>query len=140
MILLVGGTADLGGRVVHLLRGQGHQVRCLAWAETQESALGQLGAAVVRGELTEPRTLPPACEAQTPLVQVSLQWDGGLRALATPPSSTRCVPGNSLARRGDRTRPKPGSPDADSGGMYPTDEFAPAGHCQGSMTSDPAPT
>jgi uncharacterized protein YbjT (DUF2867 family) len=66
MILVAGGTGDLGGRVVRLLRGQGHQVRCLARDETQESALGQLGAAVVRGDLTEPRTLPPACEAQTP--------------------------------------------------------------------------
>jgi uncharacterized protein YbjT (DUF2867 family) len=86
MILVAGGTGDLGGRVVRLLRGQGHQVRCLARAETQESALGQLGAAAVRGELTEPRTLPPACQAQTPLLQVSLRWDAGLRALATPPS------------------------------------------------------
>jgi uncharacterized protein YbjT (DUF2867 family) len=32
MILVAGGTGDLGGRVVRLLRGQGHQVRCLARA------------------------------------------------------------------------------------------------------------
>jgi uncharacterized protein YbjT (DUF2867 family) len=86
MILVAGGAGDLGGRVVRLLRGQGHHVRCLARAETQESAFGQLGAAVVRGDLTEPRTLPPTCEAQTPLLQVSLRWHAGLRALATPPS------------------------------------------------------
>lgn len=86
MILVAGGTGDLGGRVVRLLRGQGHHVRCLARAETQEPALGQLGAAVVRGDLTEPRTLPPACKAQTPLMQVSLRWDASLKALATPPS------------------------------------------------------
>jgi uncharacterized protein YbjT (DUF2867 family) len=42
MIHVAGGTGDLGGRVVRLLRRQGHQVRCLARAETQESALGSL--------------------------------------------------------------------------------------------------
>jgi uncharacterized protein YbjT (DUF2867 family) len=62
MILVVGGTGELGGRVVRLLDGRGHEVRCLVRPETDNAQLLQLGAAVVRGDLTEPLTLPPACQ------------------------------------------------------------------------------
>ena len=62
MILVVGGTGELGGRAVRLLREHGHQVRCLVRPETDDATLGQLGATVVRGDLTEPPSLPRACQ------------------------------------------------------------------------------
>ena len=62
MILEVGGTGELGSRVVTLLRAQGRDVRCLVRPGSDASALARLGADVVRGDLTEPGTLPAACE------------------------------------------------------------------------------
>lgn len=62
MILLVGATGDLGGRVARLLRGSGQDVRCLVRRTTDDSQLRAIGAEVVRGDLTEPATLTPACQ------------------------------------------------------------------------------
>lgn len=62
MILLIGATGDLGGRVAGQLRSAGHQVRCLVRHTTDDSSLRAVGADIVRGDLTEPATLPPACE------------------------------------------------------------------------------
>jgi uncharacterized protein YbjT (DUF2867 family) len=62
VILVVGGTGDLGGRVVRLLREGGHEVRCLVRPGTDDSGVLALGATVVRGDLTEPDTLGPACQ------------------------------------------------------------------------------
>lgn len=62
MILLVGATGDLGGRVAKRLRASGQEVRCLVRRQTDDSPLRAIGAEVVRGDLTEPATLPPACE------------------------------------------------------------------------------
>jgi uncharacterized protein YbjT (DUF2867 family) len=63
MILIVGATGELGGRVLALLRGQGHQVRGLVRPGTDYSALVRLGADIAHGDLTEPGSLAPACEA-----------------------------------------------------------------------------
>jgi uncharacterized protein YbjT (DUF2867 family) len=68
LILVVGGTGDLGGRVVRLLRDQGHDVRCLVRAGSDDSALRAMGADVVVGDLTAPETLPGACEGVTTVV------------------------------------------------------------------------
>jgi len=68
MILVVGGTGDLGGRVVRLLREGGHEVRCLVRPGTDDSELLALGATVVRGDLTEPDTLGPACQEVSTVV------------------------------------------------------------------------
>jgi len=62
MILVVGGSGDLGGRIVRRLRGGGQEVRCLVRPDTDAAPLRQLGAEVVRGDLTDPTTLPAACE------------------------------------------------------------------------------
>ena len=68
MILVVGGTGDLGGRVVRLLREGGHEVRCLVRPATDDSGVLALGATVVRGDLTEPDTLGPACQGVSTVV------------------------------------------------------------------------
>jgi uncharacterized protein YbjT (DUF2867 family) len=62
MILVVGGTGELGGRVVRMLGQNGQQVRCLLRPDTDDARLRQLSAAVVRGDLIKPGSLPPACE------------------------------------------------------------------------------
>ena len=62
MILVVGGTGDLGGRVVRLLRDQGQEIRCLVRARSDDAALRALGVEVFRGDLTEPDTLRAACQ------------------------------------------------------------------------------
>ncbi|MDZ5621783.1 SDR family oxidoreductase [Nocardioides bizhenqiangii] len=62
MILVVGGTGDLGGRIVRLLREQGVGVRCLVRHQVDDSTLRQLGVDVARGDLTEPDSLGAACD------------------------------------------------------------------------------
>lgn len=66
MILVVGGSGDLGRRVVRRLREGGAQVRCLVRPGTDGSALRELGAELVAGDLTDPDSLVAACQgAQT---------------------------------------------------------------------------
>jgi uncharacterized protein YbjT (DUF2867 family) len=61
MILVVGATGDLGGRVVRLLRQQGEQVRCLVRPASEDSELRALGASIAPGDLTEPASLRDGC-------------------------------------------------------------------------------
>jgi len=68
MILAVGGSGDLGSRVVQRLRGGGHEVRCLLRPGTNERRLREWGAEVVRGDLADPRSLPAACEGARTVV------------------------------------------------------------------------
>jgi uncharacterized protein YbjT (DUF2867 family) len=62
MILVVGGTGDLGGRVVRLLCKEGADVRCLVRAGSDDAELRELGVIVFRGDLTQPSTLAAACD------------------------------------------------------------------------------
>ena len=62
MLLVVGGTGELGGRVVRLLLERGHEVRCLVRAGSNGERLEELGAKVVRGDLTDPGSLVDACQ------------------------------------------------------------------------------
>lgn len=57
MLLVVGGTGELGGQVVRGLVDRGVNVRCLARSGTTEIP----GAAVVVGDLTDPASLRKAC-------------------------------------------------------------------------------
>jgi uncharacterized protein YbjT (DUF2867 family) len=57
VFLVVGGTGELGGRIVRLLRTDGHDVRCLVRPGSDDSSLRQVGASVIRGDLT----MHPAC-------------------------------------------------------------------------------
>lgn len=62
MILVVGGTGDLGGRVVRRLRDDGHEVRCLVRPGTDPARLEDMGAEIAPGDLTDPASLAAACE------------------------------------------------------------------------------
>src|SRR6476469_6189070 len=62
MVLVVGGSGDLGSRIVRRLRDGGAEVRCLVRPGTDEARLRGWGVAVVRGALTDPASLRPACE------------------------------------------------------------------------------
>lgn len=62
MMLVVGGSGDLGGRIVERLRDADQDVRCLVRPATDGSQLRELGAVVVRGDLADHASLPAACE------------------------------------------------------------------------------
>lgn len=62
MILVVGGTGDLGERVVRRLIAQREQVRCLVRPTTSADRLEGAGAEVVRGDLVEHGSLPAAVQ------------------------------------------------------------------------------
>jgi uncharacterized protein YbjT (DUF2867 family) len=61
MILVVGATGDLGGRVVQLLRDHQQDVRCLVRPATDDAGVRALGATVVRGDLVDRDSLAQAC-------------------------------------------------------------------------------
>jgi len=61
MLLVVGGTGDLGGRVVRRLIAQGAEVRCLVRPQTDAEELARIGVKVIRGDLTDPASLAAAC-------------------------------------------------------------------------------
>jgi uncharacterized protein YbjT (DUF2867 family) len=62
VFLVVGATGELGGRIVRLLRAEGHDVRCLVRAGSDDISLRESGATLVRGDLTDPPSLRFACE------------------------------------------------------------------------------
>jgi uncharacterized protein YbjT (DUF2867 family) len=62
VFLIVGATGELGGRIARLLCAAGHDVRCLVRAGSDDAALREIGATVVRGDLTDPPSLRVACE------------------------------------------------------------------------------
>jgi len=84
MILVVGATGDLGGRVVRRLRDQGHDVRCLVRSSSDDSELRDLGADVVHGDLTEPGSLAGACEGVTTVVATATAIARRLAGAAKP--------------------------------------------------------
>jgi uncharacterized protein YbjT (DUF2867 family) len=61
VILLCGGTGDLGGRIARLLHQGGRSFRALVRPQTDGSGLAALGE-VVRGDLRSPESLPPALD------------------------------------------------------------------------------
>lgn len=61
-ILVVGGTGDLGGRIVRHLTSAGETVRCVVRTESDGSTLREAGAEVVPGSLTDAASLRSACD------------------------------------------------------------------------------
>jgi uncharacterized protein YbjT (DUF2867 family) len=62
MFLVVGGSGDLGSRIVRRLRDSGRGVRCLVRPETATGPLRELGIDLVRGDLTDRASLRAACD------------------------------------------------------------------------------
>ena len=62
MILLVGGTGQLGGRIARELLARGLPVRALCRSGSGFGALRRMGAEIVIGDLKDPSTLAPACD------------------------------------------------------------------------------
>jgi uncharacterized protein YbjT (DUF2867 family) len=59
-VLVVGGTGLLGGKAARLIAAQGHRVRALVREGSDAGPLLQAGIDVVRGDITQPSSLPPA--------------------------------------------------------------------------------
>jgi len=84
MILLVGGTGDLGGRVVRILSEQGHPVRCLVRPTSDDSVVRGLGVDLAPGDLTEPESLVRACQGVTTVVATATVIARRLAGAARP--------------------------------------------------------
>ncbi len=84
MFLIVGATGELGGRVVRLLRADGHEVRCLVRAGTDDAGLREIGASVVRGDLTDPSSLRAACEGADSVIATAAAIARILAGARTP--------------------------------------------------------
>ena len=68
MILVVGATGELGGRVVRRLRENDEKVRALVRPQTNDRQLVAQGAEVAHGDLTAPQSLAAACEGVDTIV------------------------------------------------------------------------
>ncbi|WP_328526941.1 SDR family oxidoreductase [Kribbella sp. NBC_00359] len=84
MLLVVGGTGDLGHRVVRRLREQGNAVRCLVRPGTDDSGLLEIGVDVVRGDLTQPESLRAACAGVDTVVATATVIGRRLAGARTP--------------------------------------------------------
>ncbi|MFD1248438.1 SDR family oxidoreductase [Nocardioides ginsengisoli] len=84
MILIVGGTGDLGGRVARILSEQGRAVRCLVRPTSDDAALRDLGVELVRGDLTDPVSLASACQGVTTVVATATVIARRLAGAAVP--------------------------------------------------------
>ncbi|MEV0289490.1 NAD(P)H-binding protein [Kribbella sp. NPDC050820] len=84
MLLVVSGTGKLGGRVVRLLLARGADVRCLVRAGSDGARLEELGAKVVRGDLTDPRSLVEACQGVETVIATATVINRRLAGLPSP--------------------------------------------------------
>ena len=68
MIVVIGGTGRLGGKVAELLRADGHDVRIMTRSHVQAAVLRSAGTDAVTADLQNPGSLPaaPRCAERTP--------------------------------------------------------------------------
>jgi uncharacterized protein YbjT (DUF2867 family) len=84
VMLVVGGTGDLGGRVVRLLREQRIEVRCLVRAGSDDAELRRTGTELVAGDLTEPSSLLAACQGVDTVIATATVIGRRLAGARTP--------------------------------------------------------
>jgi uncharacterized protein YbjT (DUF2867 family) len=73
-VLVVGGTGDLGGRVVRSLLSRGKKVRALVRPGSEASALPKEGVQVVRGDMLEPASLSAAMVGVSAVVSTAIGY------------------------------------------------------------------
>jgi NADH dehydrogenase len=69
-ILVTGGTGFVGPKVVHALRGKGHEVRALVRHPERATQLAAWGTELVTGDVTDPASLRAAVDGCTHVVQL----------------------------------------------------------------------
>jgi len=83
MILLVGGTGQLGGRIARELLSKGVAVRALCRSGSGYGALQRMGAEIAVGDLKDPASLSAACAgAETVLTTANSVRRGGADTVA----------------------------------------------------------
>ena len=66
MILVTGGTGFIGPKVVHELRAQEREVRCLVRDPKRAPQLAAWGCELVQGDVTDPASLRAAASGLSP--------------------------------------------------------------------------
>src|SRR4051812_28417220 len=84
MILVVGGTGDLGGRGVDRLCQRVADVRCLIRSGSHVQGLEAVGAGAVVGDLTDRQSLDRACQGAAVVVATATSIARHLEGRRTP--------------------------------------------------------
>lgn len=73
-VLVIGGTGDLGGRIVRELQRRGKRVRVLVRPGSDASGLADSGVEVVRGDMLEPASLATAMQGTSAVVSSAIGY------------------------------------------------------------------
>jgi uncharacterized protein YbjT (DUF2867 family) len=75
-VLVIGGTGDLGGRIVRELKRRGKKVRALVRPGSDATGLADQGVEVVQGDMLEPGSLAPAMRGTSAVVSSAIGYSG----------------------------------------------------------------